>query len=54
MFFTDEEKTKLDTVLKDLNLDNKVNVVTIDARPKVSASKAEGEHNNMRIGELIE
>lgn len=40
MFFTDEEKEKLDTVLRELNLANKANVVTIDARPKVSASKA--------------
>lgn len=39
MYFTDEEKAKLDAVLRDLNLDNKKNVITIDARRKVSASK---------------
>lgn len=40
MYFTDEEKARLDAVLRDLNLDNKKNVITIDARRKVSASKA--------------
>lgn len=39
MYFTDEEKARLDAVLRDLNLDNKKNVITIDARRKVSASK---------------
>ena len=39
MFFSDDEKAKLDAVLRDLNLDNKENVITIDARRKVSASK---------------
>lgn len=39
MYFSDEEKAKLDAVLRDLNLDNKENVITIDARRKVSASK---------------
>ena len=40
MYFSDEEKAKLDAVLRELNLDNKENVITIDARRKVSASKA--------------
>ena len=39
MYFSDDEKAKLDAVLRDLNLDNKENVITIDARRKVSASK---------------
>lgn len=40
MYFSDEEKYKLDSVLRELNLDNKESVITIDARPKISASKA--------------
>ena len=43
MFYTDSEKEKLVSVLRELNLDNKENVITIDARPKVSASKANDE-----------
>lgn len=39
MYFSDDEKAKLDAVLRDLNLDNKENVITIDARRKKSASK---------------
>lgn len=41
MYFTDAERTKLYTILQELGLDNKDNVITFDARPKVSASKVE-------------
>lgn len=43
MFFTTEELDKITKVLKDLNIDNKPNVVLIDARPKKSASKEDGK-----------
>lgn len=43
MFFSDEELNKVNTILRELNLDNQPNVILIDARQKVSASKANGE-----------
>lgn len=42
MFFTTEEQTKVNKILRDLNLDNKPNVILIDARMKKSASKVDG------------
>lgn len=42
MFFTTEEQTKVNRILRDLNLDNKLNVILIDARRKKSASKVDG------------
>lgn len=41
VFYTDDEKEKLDDILDDLGLTNKPGIVTIDARPnKIQASKA--------------
>lgn len=41
VFYTDDEKEKLDEILDDLGLTNKPGIVTIDARPnKIQASKA--------------
>ena len=42
MFFTTEEQIKVNKILRDLNLDNKPNVILIDARMKKSASKVDG------------
>ena len=42
MFFTTEEQTKVNKILRDLNLDNKPDVILIDARMKKSASKVDG------------
>ena len=42
MYFSDEELAKVNGILKELNLDNKPNVILIDARKKVSASKEDG------------
>lgn len=39
MYFTDEELHKVNSILRELNLDDKPNVILIDARPKKSASK---------------
>lgn len=43
MYFTSEEQTKVNKILKELNLDNKPNVILIDARKKKSASKVDGK-----------
>ena len=43
MFFSEEELAKVNRVLMDLNLDNEPNVILIDARPKRSASKEDGD-----------
>lgn len=44
MYFTTAERVKLNKVLKDLNIDNSPNVILIDARPKLSASKVDNFH----------
>lgn len=41
MYFTVSEEEKINKVLKELNIDKSPNVVLIDAKPKVSASKAD-------------
>nr|MCR5151989.1 hypothetical protein [Prevotella sp.] len=43
MYFTTEEQTKVNKILKELNLDDKPNVILIDARLKKSASKVDGK-----------
>lgn len=40
MYFDDMEQTRLFSILNELNLHNKENIILIDASPKVSASKA--------------
>lgn len=42
IFFTTGEQTKVNKILRDLNLDNKPNVILVDARMKKSASKVDG------------
>ena len=41
MYFSISEEEKINKVLKELNIDKSPNVVLIDAKPKVSASKAD-------------
>ena len=40
MYFSEEEYNRVSRILKELNIDDKSNVILIDAREKVSASKA--------------
>lgn len=45
MYFTTSELEKVNKILRDLNIENNTNVVLIDARPKKSASKDDGNEN---------